>query len=135
GERSISLEELSKYFTGVAVEVWPKPDFVKNKKINNLKLRDITGELLGFKTTLLYVIGIAIVLELVSLILPFYMQLIVDDVIASKDFNFLLLISLVFIVLYCFKNFVLMIRSWLVMYIGTKWNVQWKNNIVNHLVE
>lgn len=135
GERSISLEELSKYFTGVAVEVWPKPDFVKNKKINNLKLRDITGELLGFKATLLYVIGIAIVLELVSLILPFYMQLIVDDVIASKDFNFLLLISLVFIVLYCFKNFVLMIRSWLVMYIGTKWNVQWKNNIVNHLVE
>ncbi|MFP5064767.1 peptidase domain-containing ABC transporter [Acinetobacter pittii] len=135
GERNISLEELSKYFTGVAVEVWPKPDFVKNKKINNLKLRDITGELLGFKTTLLYVIGIAIVLELVSLILPFYMQLIVDDVIASKDFNFLLLISIVFIVLYCFKNFVLMIRSWLVMYIGTKWNVQWKNNIVNHLVE
>ncbi|MDC5255912.1 peptidase domain-containing ABC transporter [Acinetobacter baumannii] len=134
GLRTIDYDHLSRAFTGILIEVWPSQDFRQQKKKNSIKLRNIIGNIKALKKTIFIIFFLAIILELIVISFPFFIQLVIDNSISTKDQNILLTLALGFSILYFLKNIIISVRAWFIMYIGTLLNIQWKENVFHHLI-
>lgn len=134
GQRQMSLETISKHFTGVALELLPAPGFVKKDERETLKLRELWKEAVGLKRFLTQLLLLSILLQAVSLLSPFYVQLVVDEAVVRADTSFLSLLALGFGVILVFQTVIGWVRSWVVMYLGTLLSVQIQSNLLRQLL-
>lgn len=70
GERRLPLAEVSRHFTGVALELTPNADFKPADQHQRVALSALTGKVLGLKRSLLQIFAVAVVLELFALASP-----------------------------------------------------------------
>nr|WP_282875930.1 peptidase domain-containing ABC transporter [Pseudomonas peli] len=134
GELRLPLEQLSQSFTGVAVEVWPNPEFEPNMPQKNVPLTQLMGQLKRRRRALGTVLFLAFVVEMLTVVSPYYIQLVIDNAIGANDSQVFAVLAAGFAVVYLFRNLVLALRSWFLMYLGTSLNVQWKDNILEHML-
>lgn len=134
GERHLSRDELSRHFTGVALELTPNADFQPEKAAPRVSLRALTGKVVGLKRSLAQILAVAVVLELFAIVAPLMNQLIVDDVLVSGDRELLTVVVLGFGLLLGVQTAVALARSWMVMVLGQTLNLQWMGNVFAHLV-
>ena len=134
GKRILSLEEVSKHFTGVALELWPNTDFEKKEEKNQIQLRSLIGHVRGLWKSLGQILILALALEVFSLISPFFMQWVIDHVIVSSDRDLLTVLAIGFGILVLLQQFISLLRSWIMMYMSTHLNVQWRANVFTHLI-
>ena len=134
GERKYSVEEFSRHFTGVALELWPDPGFQPRREKTPISLGQLIGQVSGFWPSLAQVLTLSLVLQLFVLIGPLFLQWIVDHVVVSKDINLLTTLALGFLLLMFVQQAIGLLRSWLLLVISTSVRVQWKANIFSHLV-
>lgn len=92
GRLVVSADELSKSFTGIALEVWPGPAFKKDDQRNLLSIKNVIPRLTGLKRTLSSIFVYALAIELVVLMLPILQQIIIDDALVTSDSNLLILL-------------------------------------------
>ncbi|MFY7867011.1 cysteine peptidase family C39 domain-containing protein, partial [Roseateles sp.] len=85
GERRLSLDEVSRHFTGVALELSPNADFKRQAPAPRVSLTELTGKVHGLKRSLLQIFAVAVVLELFAIVAPLFNQMVVDDVLTSGD--------------------------------------------------
>jgi ATP-binding cassette, subfamily B, bacterial CvaB/MchF/RaxB len=130
----MELNEASKHFTGVAVEVKPTIKFEKRTERQSIKLRGLMGKVRGLKTSLLQIFVLAFTLEVFGLIGPFLTQWIVDDTLVSGDKDLLAVIALGILLLGTLKIMVTLVRSWILLYLSNTLNVQWVANVMGHLL-
>jgi ATP-binding cassette, subfamily B, bacterial CvaB/MchF/RaxB len=123
----------SKLFTGVALELWPAPDFRPKRNLQRLELRSLIGKTSGIGKALVQVTVIALLIELCSLLFPFFTQWVVDDVIVSNDRDLLTTIVLGFIILLLFQQMATAARSWILMFLENSLKVEWSCNVFAHL--
>jgi ATP-binding cassette, subfamily B, bacterial CvaB/MchF/RaxB len=133
GERRLTLNEVSKHFTGVAVELWPNPGFAKREEKTRVKLTQLIGQVSGFWSTLGQVLMLSLALEVFGLVSPLFMQWVLDDVIVSRDTQLLTTLALGFGLLMLVQQATNLIRSWLLMVINTSIGLQWKANVFAHM--
>jgi ATP-binding cassette subfamily B protein RaxB len=133
GERRLSMGEVSKHFTGVALEVWPNPGFTKREEKTRVKLSQLIGQVSGFWKTLGQVLMLSLALEVFGLISPLFMQWVLDDVVVSRDTQLLTTLALGFGLLMLVQQVTNLIRSWLLMVIKTSVGLQWKANVFAHM--
>ena len=134
GERKLGLQELSRHFTGVALELWPDPGFEPRHEKVSISLRQLIGQVSGFWPALAQVLTLSLVLQVFVLVGPLFLQWIVDHVVVSRDANLLTTLALGFLLLMFLQQAIGLLRSWLLLVIGTSVRVQWKANIFSHLV-
>ncbi len=134
GELRLSLAEASKHFTGVALELSPKANFTKQKTRERISLRALTGEVHGLKRALLQIFLLALGLEVLVLMGPFYMQWVIDQVLVSADRNLLTLLGIGFLLLTVFQVGVTAMRSWAITWISALLSVQLVCNLFVHLL-
>lgn len=67
GERHLPMAEVSRHFTGVALELTPNADFKPADQRQRVALSALTGKVLGLKRSLLQIFAVAVVLELFAL--------------------------------------------------------------------
>ena len=134
GERSFSQEEMSTYFTGVAMEAWPSSDFVPKQEAQSISIRRLVGRVSGLWPTLWRVLAVSLTLEVLGLIFPLFMQWVVDNVVVSRDVSLLATLTLGFLLLLVVQQLFTLMRSWLVLKIGTQLRVQWRSNVLSHLL-
>ena len=134
GKRVLSLEEVSEHFTGVALELWPDTEFEKKEEKNQIQLRSLIGHVRGLWKSLGQILLLALALEVFSLISPFFMQWVIDHVIVSADRDLLSILAIGFLLLMLLQQFISLLRSWIMMYMSTHLNVQWRANLFNHLI-
>lgn len=134
GERRLPLEQLSQSFTGVAIEIWPNPDFVPEKPKRNVPLAQLMGKLRRRKRAIASVLLLAFALEFFTALAPFYIQMVVDNAIGANDRYIFAELAAGFGVVYLLRNLIGSVRSWFLMYLGTSLNVQWKDNILEHML-
>jgi len=94
GERIYRLEEVSKHFTGVALELTPTKNFEKKNEEKILKLSELWNRISGLKRSLVQVFVLSLLLQVFAIASPFYMQLTVDDVIVSHDFDLMTILAI-----------------------------------------
>jgi ATP-binding cassette subfamily B protein RaxB len=134
GERRLSLAEISRHFTGVALELTPNADFQPEKPAPRLRLSALTGKVRGLKRSLLQIFAVALVLQLFAIVAPLLNQLVIDDVLASGDRDLLTLLVLGFGLLLVVQTAIALARSWMVMVLGQTLALQWTGNVFAHLV-
>ncbi|HEF5874879.1 TPA: peptidase domain-containing ABC transporter [Burkholderia cenocepacia] len=134
GIRKVPLDVLSRSFTGVALELWPTSGFEPREAAPAVKLRALLGPVSGLSRSLVQVLVLAIALEVFTLVQPFFLQWVIDEVIVSADRDLLTVLALGFGLLVLMQQATSAIRGWTLMYFGTMLNVQWRANVFSHLL-
>jgi ATP-binding cassette subfamily B protein RaxB len=134
GERRLSLAEVSRHFTGVALELTPNADFEPEDARPKLKLSQLTGRVQGLPRALALIFAVALVLELFAVAAPLFNQMVIDDVITSHDVDLLAVLVLGFGLLLLVQTALALARSWMVLMLGQTLNLQWVGNVFAHLV-
>lgn len=134
GRRNVGLEEMTRYFTGVALEVWPGSEFSEETTQNRIQLRSLINSIYGIKSTLAKIFCLSVVIEAINLVMPVGTQLVMDHAIPAGDRGLLTLIfaGLMFFIL--LRAATGMLRAWSSLVMGTLINVQWQSGLFNHLL-
>ncbi|MGH1574000.1 peptidase domain-containing ABC transporter [Methylobacterium sp. P31] len=96
GPRVYSLKDASKHFTGIALELTPALHYRPPPEVPRLKLRSLLGPIAGMRSILLQILALSLILQLYTVALPFYMQLVVDDGIGMNDGDLILTLAMGF---------------------------------------
>lgn len=84
GTRKLPLAEVSKHFTGVALELTPTAEFQSRPPERRLSLSNLTGRVTGAWTSIAQILSVAVVLEMFALAAPLFQQLTVDEVLPAR---------------------------------------------------
>ena len=133
GKRVIGLQEMSNYFTGVALELWPDQNFKQEKAKTRLRLLDLMRNIVGLKGTLIKIFALSVVIEAIGLLLPIGTQLVTDHVIMAHDQSLLAVICIGLVSFTLFRTFISMLRAWISLTLNTLTNIQWKTTLFDHL--
>jgi len=134
GVRRMSLAELSRHFTGVALELTPAADFSPRIERQSVRLADLIGPVQGLKRSLAQIVLLALALEAFVLGSPFLLQWVVDDVVVSADRDLLLTLGVGFVLLVLLQTGTAALRSWAVLHLSATLNLQWLGNVFAHLM-
>lgn len=134
GERKVALEEVSRHFTGVALELTPETKFEKKDDRSLLKVRDMFRHIVGLKTVLWTLGGLSLGLEALALINPMLGQVVVDEVLTTGDKSLLWTIAAGMLILVVIQGVISTFRTWLVMIFSTRISLQWNVSLFTHLL-
>ncbi|PCK30286.1 peptidase domain-containing ABC transporter [Pseudoalteromonas piscicida] len=134
GEKTFSIEEASKHFTGVALELTPTKDFEKKEQKASLKFSDFWSRITGLKRSLLLIFILSILLQVFTLAAPYYIQLVIDDVILTGDTSLLTVLAVGFFLVLLFEIATNALRGFTLLHFGNQMNIQLGANLFHHLV-
>jgi ATP-binding cassette subfamily B protein RaxB len=134
GVRRLALAEVSRRFTGVALELLPAADFKPRTERQSVTLRQLLGRVTGLRRSLAQVFVLALALEFFVLLGPFLIQWVVDGVLVSGDRDLLVTLGIGFGLLVLIQVATSAIRSWAVLHLASTLNLQWLGNVFAHLM-
>ncbi|MEO8154144.1 MAG: peptidase domain-containing ABC transporter [Rhizobacter sp.] len=134
GERRVPMEEVSRSFSGVALEFTPVEGFEVKQETKPLRLSQIMGRVTGLRRSLGQILLLAMSLEVFALAAPLFMQWVVDNAIVSADRGLLSLLALGFGLLVVVQTVLSLVRTWVVLYMASHLNLQWSANVFTHLL-
>ena len=134
GERRLSLSEVSTHFTGVALELVPTAQFKPADERKAIRLRDLTGPVVGLRRTLAQVFLLAMALEVFALTAPLFNQFVVDEVILTADRELLSVLAVGFGLLLIIQTSIGVLRSWILMRLSIDVRMQWTGSLFAHLL-
>ncbi len=134
GLRRLKLEQVSRHFTGVALELTPAADFEPRVEKQHVSPRQMLGRITGLKRSLGQIFVLALALEAFMLLSPFLMQWVVDDVLVSGDRDLLITLGVGFALLVLIQAGTAAVRSWAVLVLSATLNLQWLANVFAHLM-
>jgi len=134
GQRQVSMDEVSRCFTGVALELWPSASFRPAAPPPSIRFRDLIERVDGLLGAGTQVLELAVALEVFALVSPFYLQWVIDHVLLSADRDLLTTLALGFGLLLILQQLFTALRGWLLLHIGTHLSLQWQANVFAHLL-
>ncbi len=134
GRKRIPMSEVSKHFTGIALELSPTTEFRAADERRRIALGDLMGPVVGLKRSMGQVLVLALCLQAAAIVSPFYMQWAVDGAVVSADRDLLTVLGMGFLLLVIVQVTLSALRSWVVLYLGTTLNLQWLANVFSHLL-
>ena len=134
GVRRMKLDELSRHFTGIALELMPAADFAPKTERQTVTLKQLLGPVRGLKRSLAQIFLLAAGLEAFVLLSPFFLQWVVDGVLVSADRDLLVTLGLGFGLLVLLQVGTAAVRSWAVLHLSATLNLQWLGNVFAHLM-
>jgi len=134
GRRVLTRSALSKHFTGVALELVATADMSPVAARSPSRLRQLWSRIDGFWSALAQVLGLSAMLQVAVFAAPFYLQLTVDEAIATGDVELLVILALGFGGLVAVRIGINALRSWTLQSIGFLMSFQIVGNLVHHLL-
>lgn len=134
GRRALGLAEVSKHFTGVALEVWPNSQFTTKTIRNRVNLKTLIQNIHGIKGALTKIFCLSVVVETINLVIPIGTQLVMDHVIPAGDYGLLTLICSGIFFFILLRTLTGIIRSWSSLVMESLIDVQWKFSLFSHLM-
>lgn len=135
GERSVRMDEVDKFFTGVALELTPSYEFKKIDERIRLGLTAFWQRAKGLTPSLFKLFLLSLLLQVFVVAAPYYTQLVVDDVLVSKDEPLLMVLALGFGLLMLLQVLTQTLRGWVVLHLGSVMSVQMATNLMRHLLQ
>lgn len=134
GVRRMAFAELSKHFTGVALELTPTGGFEPAAAPPRIRLRALLGRLVGVKRALGQLLGLALAIEVFAMVSPLFMQWVIDHALVTADRELLLTLALGFALLLLVRTAVSAMRGWMLMGLSASLTVQARANLFSHLI-
>ncbi|KVT04969.1 peptidase domain-containing ABC transporter [Burkholderia ubonensis] len=134
GARKVPMDEVSRYFTGVALELLPTAGFERKRERESISMLQLIGSVLGVRSAFVQVLTLSVALELFGILMPFYMQWVMDHVLVSSDRDLLAMLGIGFAMVALFQTAITALRSWVVTWFSSLLSVQWSANVCAHLL-
>jgi ATP-binding cassette subfamily B protein RaxB len=134
GARSLTEAEFSRHFTGVVLELAPSPAFRRRKERSDLRINQLWSRASGLWSSLGYVLVFSLILQLIALAMPFYLQLSVDTVFPSFDLELLGVLALGFAGLVLINTLTAWMRTLLLVSLSNSLSYQLISNLYRHLL-
>jgi ATP-binding cassette subfamily B protein RaxB len=134
GEKSLSHTEASKHLTGVALELSPTEGFLREDERTRLPLSVFWTHLTGSGHALVQIFVLSVVLQLLVLASPFYMQITIDEVIARGDVDLLVVLALGFALLTVIRAATSAIRGLVLLVVQNVVQFQLGARLFRHLI-
>jgi ATP-binding cassette subfamily B protein RaxB len=135
GERRLSLKEVGKHFTGVALELTPTGEFLPKNERRDFPLLALMGRVVGLRRGLGQVLLLGLALQVCALVAPFYMQWVIDEALLSADRELMTVLGCGFLLLVVLQASIGAVRSWVTTVLSTNLNFQWFGNAFSHLMK
>lgn len=132
GARSLTMEEFSRHFTGVALQLSPSDDFQTKAKLPGLRVRDLMGRVRGLRPAFGQVLFFALALELMGLAMPLLGQLVADEVLPNSDASLLTVLGLGFLLLVLVRSGVSYLRDWSLALVSVGLKTQVAERVFRH---
>lgn len=134
GRLVVSMKAASKMFTGVALELSPMATFQRTRERNPLKL----GSLISFEGGVTRALGqmalLSVIVEMLFLAAPFYLQFVIDEAILKTDAGLLSVLAIAFGLLLAFRVVASALRALSTQFISSVIALDMKGRIFHHLV-
>jgi ATP-binding cassette subfamily B protein RaxB len=134
GRRTVTMAEFGRHFTGVALELAPTANFVPVEARTRTRLRDLWSRLVNYRSATVQILVLSLLLQVTALIMPFFLQLTVDEAIGQGDASLLLLLFVGFGIVHLLSGAIKALRSWVVLTLGESLSFQLGGNVVRHLL-
>lgn len=134
GRRTVNLEDISPYFTGVALEVWPGSTFAAQPVSHQFSLKALAAKVHGLKGMLGKIFFYSLVIETINLLIPIGTQLAMDHAIPAADVGLLTLICIGLFLCTLLRVALSALRSWSSLIMTTLINIQWQSGLFTHLL-
>ncbi|MGI9252061.1 MAG: peptidase domain-containing ABC transporter [Pseudohongiellaceae bacterium] len=134
GARNYTLRELGRHFTGIVLELGPRLKFETGKLKRLLSIQDFFKGLRGLTGMLVQLFVLSLLIQVIALVSPFYMQLVVDEVVGKVDRDLLLVLALGFLGLSVFSVFMQYARGLCAIYLTSQLSYHTGNSIMHHLM-
>jgi len=131
--RRMPLAEVSRHFTGVAMELRPTDGFEPNHQRQRLHLRQLWGKMRGWKRAVAQTLVLTIVLQAFTLASPYYLQLALDSVLPALDSNLLAVLALGFGLFTLFNAGASLLRGFVLLSVGTTMGYALATNLARRL--
>ncbi len=120
GERRLEAAEVSRHFTGVALEVTPAAGFERGGTVVKQRLAGLIGSTRGLASPLVQTLVLSAILQAYVLAGPFYMQLAVDEAVVKDDRSLLTVLALGFGLAMLFNAMAGLLRSRILVYLQSR---------------
>jgi len=134
GRRRYALAEMSAHFTGIALELSPTLEFKPKKLERRLKLADFIPSRKQLASYLGKIVVLSVVLQGLALLSPYYIQTVVDDVLARADADFLLVLAVGFAMVLGLEVVLSALRSWTGTLFGQRLSFDMASNLLDRLL-
>jgi ATP-binding cassette subfamily B protein RaxB len=134
GVKQLSISEAGKHLTGIALELFPVEGFSKKDDRARLKFSSLWPQMHGSSAALLQVFALSLILELFVLVSPFYLQFVIDEVVARGDGDLLLVLALGFGLVVGLKVAATAIRSLILLILQNALHLQMGVRLFRHLI-
>jgi ATP-binding cassette, subfamily B, bacterial CvaB/MchF/RaxB len=134
GQRRMRWNEVSRHFTGVALEIWPTDAFKPVATAPKINWRRLLGPMPGLASATARILALAIVLELMLLASPFFMQGVIDHVLVGRDAELLTVLATAFGGLLVLQALISALRAWSVTALTSLLGVRWQGRLFKHLL-
>ncbi len=133
GRRFLNWSDVSRYFTGVALELYPVEGFTKTSATEQVRILDLCGRAHGLWSSLGQILLLSTMLQLLVVLAPLVNQFMVDEAIAKNDARILRPLLLGFGILMITQAAIEALRSIAGMYFGQMLSFQLRSNLLWHL--
>ena len=134
GIRKYSLKEASQRFTGIALELTPRSTFVTGSQYNRLKISDFWRGAKGLTSSLVQILVLSLLIQIFALAMPFYVQLVIDEVLVKHDTDLLLVLVLGFAGLTLISVTTKTIRGYSSIYLTNQLSFNLGTSVMHHLM-
>lgn len=134
GRRKLSMAEVSRHFTGVALELSPTARFVRRREVNPLPLWSFVAGTKGLGSALFNILLLSLALQVLLLLAPLFGQIVIDEIVISQDRNLLTVLAIAFLLLATIQICINGIRGWVVVTLGARLQLGWVTRLFHHLI-
>lgn len=111
GRRILNQSEFSSHFTGAVVELAPDESFAPGTRLIDFNISELWHWSKESKTGLLQGLLLSLFLQFAVLLLPLFMQIVIDNIIPSGDISLLIMMAIGFGLLCVFNSTALVLRA------------------------
>lgn len=133
GRRTYTKQEISEYFTGVALELYPAPDFEGRDNDQGLSLSLFWHGTPGLIRSFVLLILLSLLLQVLALGFPFLTQIIIDDVLIKAETSILIPLALGFGMLVVFRSLTVGLRGYANLYLVNRFAYNIGTTVLGHI--
>jgi ATP-binding cassette subfamily B protein RaxB len=134
GIRKYSLSELDRHFTGIAIELSPTVSFIRKRQEKEYSLKELFRATPSFRQAIRQVFLLSLLLQVLSLIFPLYLQLVIDQGLSKGDMDIIFLVALLFSLVILAKASVAYFRGVVLLQFSSQLGFQMVSNTFAHLL-
>jgi ATP-binding cassette subfamily B protein RaxB len=134
GERKLDPSDLSRHFTGIALELTPTAEFESGVRMPRPRLTELLGSMRGLGSPLLQTLVLSVILQAYVLASPFYLQLAIDQAVVKDDRELLSVLALGFGLVMVINTVAGLLRSWILVYLQSALAFGMGTALLQHLL-